>query len=112
MWIFQPRLTEGKGVMVVKTVSLQNFCNEQNTTWFFNFIPSQHKAVKQFGQINLTVLCWFYSQRPRHHPRVKQAIFSVAAVQLVLPWNKFVTGVLTAQMEKTKKIAVSTIHGS
>lgn len=44
--------------------------------------------------------------RPRHHPRVKQAIFSVAAAQLVLPRTKFVTGMLTAQMEKTKKTAV------
>lgn len=44
--------------------------------------------------------------RPKHHPRVKQAIFSVAAAQLVLPRTKFVTGVLTAQMEKTKKTAV------
>ena len=112
MWIFQSRLTEGKAVTVLKTVSLQNFCNEQNTTWFCSFIPSQHKAVKQFGQINLTVLCWFYSQRPKHHPRVKQAIFSVAAAQLVLPRAKFVTGMLTAQVEKTKKTAVSTIHGS
>ena len=112
MWIFQPRLTEGIAVTVLKTVSLQNFCNEQNTTWFCNFILSQHKAVKQFGQINLTVLCWFYSQRPKHHPRVKQAIFSVAAAQFVLPRTNFATGMLTAQMEKMKKTAVSTIPGS
>lgn len=44
--------------------------------------------------------------RPKHHPRVKQAIFSVAAAQLVLPRTKFATAMLTAQMEKTKKTAV------
>ena len=52
MWIFQPRLTEGIAVTVLKTVSLQNFCNEQNTTWFCNFIPSQHKTVHETIWIN------------------------------------------------------------
>lgn len=43
---------------------------------------------------------------------MKQAIFSAAATQPVLPRTKSVTGILTALMERTKKIAVSTIHGS
>lgn len=56
MWIFQPLLTAVKAVTVVKTVSLQNFCNEQNTTWFCNVYS--FSVTKRWNNLNKSI--WLF----------------------------------------------------